>query len=262
MTDEAAAPTETATETTTTETTTTVDNSQTVADMVGSTNDFDFVLDKYRADGRTDQDAAMEQAKAYGELQSKFGAFTGAPEEYEFKLSEEMSERVNLDDYKDDPLLGEFKEKAKELGINNDAFNSLVEMHFKSNLVNEEAQEVAHADEMKALGSKATQRLDNIESWAKANLDAQTGESLLGGLTSATMVQAVEALISQTRNASQIQETISGPSITHDQVREWANEKDEFGNSKMQTSPEHRAKVRNGYSQLFGDEPQNVIVGR
>lgn len=59
-----------------------------------------FKADKYKT--------VSEQAKAYTELESKFGSFTGAPEDYALELSESLQEQgVQIDD--DDPILEEAK---------------------------------------------------------------------------------------------------------------------------------------------------------
>jgi len=242
------------------------ENAQAVADAVSektgepSTDDFEFVLDKYKADGRTDTEAAMEQAKAYKELQSKFGAFTGAPEEYEVAVSEAMSEHINLEDFKDDPILEEAKTMAKEMGLNNEGFNAFAELYFKGQVADTQAMDAHRDEEMKALGNNAQRRLDNITDWAKHHLDADTGDKLTGALTSAAAVEAVEAVISRTRNAPQVNDAPPAEAISHEKIKAMQMEKDEFGNSKM-NDPEHRAKVQRLYSQRFGDEPQNRTIG-
>lgn len=240
-------------------------NEQAVADAINAQAssdepDFGFVLDKYRADGRSDQDAAMEQAKAYKELQSKFGAFTGAPDDYELALSEEMSERIDIEDYKDDPILEEARSMAKEMGINNDGFNKLTELYFKGQLADIDAMENVREEEMKALGSRAQARLENITAWASSNFDAETNEKIGGLLTSAQNVEVVEALIAKSRNAPQVNDVNPAPAISHSELVAMQTAKDEFGNPKM-NDPEYRAKVQKLYSQRFGEQPHNVTVG-
>ena len=67
---------------------------------------YDFVLDKYRAEGRTESDSALEQAKGYNEIRKTLGGFTGAPESYEAALSEELTQAgVSL--IADDPMLSQ-----------------------------------------------------------------------------------------------------------------------------------------------------------
>jgi len=237
------------------------DNAQAVAEMTNQTPaehgqqaepiDYGFVLDKYKAEGRSDSDSAIEQAKAYGELQSKFGSFTGAPEEYEMALSEGLAEHVNLEDYKDDPLMNDYKELAKEMGINNEGFNKFVEMHFKQQIADSEAMDTVRAEEMKALGPDAERRLENVSDWAKFNLDAAQGDALSSMLTSASAVGAIEALIAKTRNVQQTAQQPSAPAITHEQIQEMMFAKDQYGNPKM-NQPEYRAEVDKMYEQRFG----------
>lgn len=249
------------------ETTETPDNAQVVADAVAEKSgesegvaDYSFVLDKYKAEGRSDEESAIEQAKAYKELQSKFGAFTGAPEEYELILSEEMSEKVDLEEFKDDPILEEARVISKEMGINNEGFNKLTELYLKGQLADIKALESVKAEEMKALGPKAEARLNNVDAWSSHNLDAETHEKLKGVLTSAGAVEAVEALIAKTRNAPQVTETQQAEEISSAKLREMQTAKDEFGRPKM-LDPEYRRKVEAAYSRKYGDEPQRTIRG-
>ena len=222
--------------------------------------DFDFVLDKYRAEGRTDTEAAYEQAKAYTELQKRFGSFTGAPEEYELGLSEEISENFNAEDLADDPIYNDYKEIAKEMGINQEGFNKLAELYVRGQLAEIKAFDAVREQEMKALGNNAERRLGNIQDWAKANLDAEAQEGLAAALTTAGAVQAVEKLIAKTRNAPQAQDTPAAPSIDHAKLREMMTARDEFGQPKM-NDPAYKAKVNKLYGQLFGEEPHSVTIG-
>ncbi len=235
-------------------------NADIVAGAVEEATDYSFVLDKYRAEDRTDSEAAIEQAKAYKELQGKFGSFTGAPEEYDIALSEELSEKINLEDFSEDPILQDAKEMAKEWGMSNDGFNQMAELYFRGQLADVEAADQVREQEFKALGNNAQRRLDNIQDWAKVNLDSENATALLDGLTTASSVQAVEALIAKTRNAPQVQNEPSAPAVSHDKVREMMVAKDEFGQPKM-NDPAYNAKVKKLYGQLFGEEPNSVTVG-
>jgi len=233
---------------------------QAVTEQAEASTDFGFVLDKYRADGRSDTDAAFEQAKAYGELQKKFGSFTGAPEDYELGLSEEIGEKFNTEELADDPIYNDFQEIAKEMGINNEGFNKLAELYIKGQLADIEAADQVREQEMKALGNNADRRLGNIQDWARANLDADGQEGLAAALTTAGAVQAVEKLIAKTRNAPQTQDTPAAPTVDHAKLREMMTARDEYGNSKM-NDPAYKAKVNKLYDQLFGAEPHSVTIG-
>jgi len=240
-------------------------NADVVAGMAkppeSSEPDFSFVLDKYKADGKTIEQSAFEQAKGYGELQSKFGAFTGAPEEYEMSLPDAMKEHIDLEEYKDDPLLQDFKDVAKDMGINNDGFNKLTEMYFKSQLADVEAMKGVREEEMKILGDNAERRLTNIQDWGKYNLDAETGKALGDMLNSAASVQAMESIIAKTRNAPQAQESTPAPSVSRAELSAMTNAKDEFGAPKM-NNKEYRDKVNKLYAQVVGEGEHHVTVGR
>lgn len=223
-------------------------------------SDFSFVLDKYRADGRTDQDAAFEQAKAYSELQKKFGSFTGAPEEYEFKVDDAIAEVINPDELKEDPVFREYQEVAKEMGINNEGFNQLAELYIKGQMADVEAAELTRQEEMKALGDNAQRRIENIQDWAKSNLDAEDQQGLFDSLTSAAAVKAVENLIGKTKNAPQATDTAPAPSIDKGKLREMMVAKDEFGNPKM-NDPSYKKQVNELYARVYGSDPQSVTIG-
>lgn len=231
-----------------------------VSPAVVEPQSLDFVLDKYRKEGRTDQESALEQAKAYKELQSKFGAFTGAPEEYAVELPEDMADRIDLAEFADDPLLGEFKETAKELGINNESFNKLAALHFKGLLADQQSFESIREEEFKALGKDGGRRLENITDWAKGNLDAETASALEDSMTSARAVGAIEALIAKTRNAPQMDQSVPAQQHSQQELASMLTAKDEYGAPKM-NNKEYAAKVRGLYNQRYGEKPHSVTIG-
>lgn len=232
------------------------------AEATQVSNLYDFVNDKYRTGNRTEEEALQEQAKAYNELSGKFGAFTGAPKDgYEVALSEEMAEHINMDDYADDPLMNEFKEKAQEMGINNDGFNQITEMYFKSQMAEQESLATVRDEEMKLLGNNADRRLDAIQDWTKANMDSTASEQIAELLTSAKAVEAVENLISKTRNVPQAVESAPPPTVSHDELRAMQTAVDEFGQSKMNNAAYAR-RVRALYDLQFGADPHNITIGK
>ena len=238
-----------------------IESSSEVTQEQPQEHDFSFVLDKYRAEGRTDQDAAYEQAKGYAELQKKFGSFTGAPDEYELSISEDAAEHISMDDLANDPIYNDYRDIAKELGLNNEGFNRLAELYIKGQLADIEAVDSVRKAEMEQLGKDADRRLENIQDWARANLSAEDNESLMDSLTTAGSVRAVESLIAKTRNAPQQQDTQPAPSIDSGKLREMMLAKDEYGNRKMTSDKEYAAKVNKMYEQLYGKEPRSVTVG-
>jgi hypothetical protein len=238
-------------------------NESVVADMANDSpeTDFSFVLDKYRSDERSDTESAFEQAKAYSELQSKFGSFTGAPEEYDVALSDGLADKFSLDDFSDDPILEDAKAMAKEWGMNNDGFNQMVDLYFKGQAADLEAADGIREEEIASLGKNAERRLSNIQEWSKVNLDADNAQGLIDGLTSAKTVQAVEALIAKTRNVQQVQSESTAPAVSAEQLRSRMSETDQFGNPKM-NDPAFRKETDRLYGLLYGEEDYKVTLGR
>jgi hypothetical protein len=234
------------------------DNSQAVADAIGRP---DNVPEKFwNNDTKSvNNDQVLE---SYNQLSSKFGAFTGAPEAYEFKLSDDLTANgVELG--ADDPLIASFSEFAKEKGFNQEAANDLVNMFVESQYATGlhavEAETARVSEQMGLLGDNAQQRVDNIGNWAKANLNAEQAEGLSDVATTAAGVQAIEALIAKSRNSS-VQPSegnnVSQTSAAELQALQFA--KDEHGNRKMSSDPEYARMVRQKMADAYPGE--NIIT--
>ena len=63
-------------------------------------------------------------------LESKFGAFTGAPESYELATPEYLDGDVNLED----PYLQEFMGLAKDSNMSQDSFEKFMDIHLRSSI--------------------------------------------------------------------------------------------------------------------------------
>jgi len=92
-------------------------------------------------------------------------------------------------------------------------------------------------------------------------LDSESGDKLSASLTSASAVEAFEAIIGKTRNAPQVQDVPSAPAVSKSDLTAKLTAKDEFGNSKMSSDPNYAKEVRKLYGQVYGEEPQNKIIG-
>ena len=241
------------------ETEATVDNSQAVADMITRPEN---VPEKFwNAETKTTNNEAV--LESYNQLSSKFGAFTGAPESYEFSLSEQLTENgVELSS--DDPLIASFTELAKEANMSGEMANSLVNMFVESQYANslqsEEAQTAQVAEEMGKLGDNAQQRINNIDNWARANLTPEQVDGLSEAATSAAGVQAIEALIAKSKNAP-MQTTEVNPvsQINLQELQALQFAKDDNGNRKTQTDPEYRKMVQAKFNEAYpGENIQTV----
>jgi len=234
------------------------DNSQAVADAI---NRPENVPEKFwNNDTKSvNNDQVLE---SYNQLSSKFGAFTGAPEAYEFKLSDELTANgVELS--ADDPLINTFREYAKESNMSNDHANQLINMFVENQYAqgqhSEEAETARIAEQMGLLGDNAQQRVDNIGNWARANLTPEQVEGLSDAATTAAGVQAIEALIAKSKNSS-VQPSegnnVNQTSMADLQALQFA--KDEHGNRKMSSDPEYARMVRQKMADAYPGE--NIIT--
>lgn len=204
-------------------------------------------------------DAVLE---SYNQLSSKFGSFTGAPDAYEFALSDDLAEKgVELD--AESPLISQFTELAKEAGMNQDMANKLVNMfvegQYADSLGADEAETARQAEEMAKLGDNAAQRVNNIENWAKANLTPEQVEGLTEMATTAASVTAIEALIAKSKNAPmQTSDVNPASKVSMEELQKLQFAKDEHGNRKMQTDPEYAKMVRQKFAEALPGE--NIIT--
>jgi len=240
------------------ETDNTVDDASAVASMVERPS---HVPEKFW-DNESKAVRHDDVLKSYNELSSRFGAFTGAPESYEFSLSEDLIARgVSLD--ADNPLIAQFTEMAKASNMSADMANKLVNMfvegQYAGSIGAEEAETARISEEMAKLGDNAQQRISNITNWARANLSPEHLAGLEESATTAAGVQAIEALIAKTRNAPMQQSAVGNAgamSMTELQALQFA--KDEHGNRKMQTDPAYRKMVQEKFAQLMPGE--NIVT--
>jgi hypothetical protein len=261
---------------------TTTDDSQTVADAVSGTPQSTAEVTAevtaepsnwFYADGVPGQGEKPEyfkddkyktmadQAKGYKELESKFGSFIGAPEEYEApKLSDNIKELgITIDP--EDPVLEKAKSFAKENNMNQEGFNTLVNLYAETMLIEEKALEELKQQELKALGQSGEIRLQNLNAWASTNLDTELFESFQGLATSADAVKTLERLVSMTRAAPVNPTEATGtPGITPEEVKELQFANDEHGNRKMR-NPEYAKMVQQKLNQLHGTENHVEIIG-
>lgn len=222
---------------------------------------YDFILDKYRTGDRTEQEALELQAKSYVDLNSRFGSFTGAPESYEAALSDELTE-AGVELIPDDPMIEGAMELAKDLNMNQEGFSKLVNMYGQMQLAEFQALEQQKAEEMKALGSNAGQRIEGINNWINANMDAETAEGLQSVVTTAAGIKAVEQLIAKTKNAPVApQDATPAPSVTAQEVQEMQFAKDEFGGRKINSDPNFRKEYEKKKNMLYGTGEHRQMVG-
>ena len=104
-----------------------------------------------------------EQAKAYVELEKKFGGFTGAPEQY----TVDKIDGVELND----ETLKAAMATAKELNMSNEAFNifvtSVVNNIAKQDQVKAQDAETIRQAEIDSLGPDGKEQIKDLQTWLK-----------------------------------------------------------------------------------------------
>lgn len=198
----------------------------------------DYFMDKYTS--------LSDQAKGYKELQQKFGAFSGSPDEYS------MSEGTEYNS--EHPILAEIQTFGKENNLSNEGYNNLVNVlleNEKANIADMEAQAV----EVKtALGENANERLQNIDDFVGANM--QLDDNLKGLVDMAKEqpggVELLEAFIGMSKKTGPASEQVAAPMKTYnkDELSKMQFAKDDYGNRKMNDSA-YRKMVEDYHAKLI-----------
>jgi len=201
-----------------------------------------YKADKYKS--------VAEQAKAYTELEKKFGGFTGAP-----KDGYAVYDGVESDD----ALWGELVEFGNSTNMSQSALNQAWELL----TAQEQAiEEVSVEAEMAKLGDNAVERIKVVEQYMKNNLDSNTYEELRYAVNSAESVQLIEALIKSTAPAKLPIDGYVEPGGL-----EWADieaemfRKDENGNLLRSVDMNHERKIQRMMKEFGGDKPYTQTFG-
>ena len=171
------------------------------------------------------------------EYKERMGAFTGAPEAYEVGEGIEVSE--------DNPLFGKLQELGKEINLDNEGYNKLIQM-YNDTMAEQEAQyEETMKQELAKLGGNAQERIQNINDWSKANLSEDEQAVINRIATDAESVQFIESMIARTKpqGMAQSHQVKANPTYSKDEIRQMQMAKDENGNRKMSTDHEYYKKV-------------------
>ena len=199
-----------------------------------------------------------DQAKAYKDLDSKFGEmqekyrnFEGAPEAYEAPTLE------NFELNAEDPMYVTAMNWAKETGINQDGFNSLMQLYAESELARENALN-AFADEQKKQIPNYDARVADIQKYLKGNkLDAL----LEADISTAEQLEQFEQLLTMAGKASIDPNTTTSTVPSEEEIEKLMHEKDEHGRKIYNYDPARQAQVRKMWEQRVGKGPYHREVG-
>ena len=192
--------------------------------------------------------SVADQAKAYAGLESKLGAFTGAPSDG-YKV--EMPEGIEAEIATDDPMLVNFNEWAKEAGLSQEKHTELMGIYMNGMM---EAQPSVE-DEMKRMGKDAPQRINDFTSWARANFDEGEFEVMQGLATTADGFGILEKMRSMSRETD-----VAAPSNT--QALDNTSKEALYelvGDPRYAESPAFRKEVDKKFADFFGSQAQSNI---
>ena len=208
---------------------------------VGDTPEW-YKADKYKS--------VAEQAKAYTELEKKFGGFTGAPKDG-YALYDGVES--------DDALWAELVEFGNSTNMSQSALNQAWELL----TAQEQAiEEVSVEAEMAKLGDNAVERIKVVEQYMKNNLDADTYEELRYAVNSAESVQLIEALIKSTAPAKlPIDGHIEPGGLEWADIEAEMFRKDENGNLLRSVDINHERKIQRMMKEFGGDKPYTQTFG-
>jgi len=201
-----------------------------------------FKADKYKS--------IADQAKAYTELEKRFGGFKGAPKEG-YSVPEGVEDG--------DELLSELKTFAEETNMSQDAFNRAWDLLVAQS---QAVEEVSVETELAKLGDNGQQRIKTVEQFMKNNLDPETYERVRYGVNSAEAVELVEALIGATAPAKlPIDGVVEPRGITWEAIEAEMYKKDQNGNLLRSVDRNHEAKIQRMMKDFGGDRPYTQTFG-
>lgn len=200
-----------------------------------------FKADKYKS--------VSEQAKAYTELEKKFGSFTGSPKDG-YTLPEGFDS--------DDELAKEVIKFGEDTGLNQEGFDKLMELAAAQSSASEE---INREQELQKLGDNASSRIKQVETWLKHKM-GDAYESIQELVTSADDVILVETIMNKV-NPKPLPLEGGDPvdGMTWADAEKMLLEKDDHGNLKMSVDREHKRKYDALVKKLGGDKPYERIVG-
>ena len=194
--------------------------------------------------------SVADQAKAYTELEKKFGGFTGAPKDG-YAIPEGVEEG--------DELMDALKGFAEKTNMNQASFNEAWELLIAQS---DAVEEVSAEMEMQRLGDNAPERVKTVEQFMKNNLDNDTYERVRYAVNSAESIELVEALIGATAPAKlPIDGHIEPGGITWGDIEAEMFRKDENGQLLRSVDRNHEAKIQRMMKEFGGDKPYSQTFG-
>ena len=193
--------------------------------------------------------SVADQAKAYAGLESKLGAFTGAPSDgYKVEMPEGIPEdAINADD----PMLANFNDWAAEAGLSQEKHTELMGIYVNGMFESQPSAE----DVIKQMGKDAPQRINDFTSWARANFDEGEFEVMQGLATTADGFGILEKMRGMLRETD-----VAAPSSANSVDNTTKEALDEMvKDPRYVESPAFRNEVTKKFEDYYGKQAQNKV---
>ena len=201
-----------------------------------------YKADKYKS--------VAEQAKAYTELEKKFGGFTGAPKDGYAGIEGIES---------DDALLQELTEFANKTNMSQEAFGEAWELLSAQGTA---VEEVSREQEIAKLGDNAGERIKNVEGFLKNNLDSVDYDQVMNLVTDARSIELVEALVKATSPVKLPIEGGESPTgMTWADIEAEMFKKTSDGQLLRSVDINHERKIQKMMQDFGGNKPHTRIFG-
>jgi len=189
-----------------------------------------------------------EQARAYGELQSKFGGFVGAP-----KDGYATPEGID----KEDALLVTLTEFGNKFNMNQEGMTAAWDMLTAQETASSEA---FHETEMAKLGDNHDQRIKRVENALKHKL-GDNYEDVSKLVNSADSIMLVESMLKAFSPAVLPKDGGENPTgVTWEKIESLMFETNEAGQMRCSVEPEFNAMVLRMQEEWGGNGPDISTV--
>lgn len=172
-------------------------------DLLSTKPDEWFLIENMKGDGerpawlKSKYKSVEAQAKAYDELEKRFGGLSGAPEAYNYEGTD--IESIGLEPTSD--VTKNFESIAKQLNLNQESFTKIFNY-----FANEVAPAISEGENISAvnvekerakLGSEGMKRAQQVRGWLENKLSESDFKAIKGTIVTADAVNAYYNLINK-----------------------------------------------------------------
>ena len=186
-------------------------------DLAGKGEKPDWLKERYKS--------VAEQAKAYTELEKKFGEFKGAPKDgYDLESLGELGK---------DPVVAHFAQTFKEMNLSQEGFAKIVEDFVN---IDQKLTQTDLEGELKKLGPDANKQITDIDKYLSGTYKEDISKVAKNWLRTAEDVKAFQAIMAMhpresVPNHAEVQSNMSGfetlKEVLNEKTQNWKRYKED-----------------------------------